>query len=101
MKQAFATILLLGTIQYWGWIGDDDSDRVAAIRARLEHVIRQTGPTDPRPSVLVQHHTLAGGVTFKCEISGLDGRRPYYEGLGDTPRDAAREAFAAYWRDFK
>lgn len=93
-------LLLLGTIQSWGWIAEDDSERVLAIRARLEHVIRQTGPADPRPTVLVQHHTMIGGV-YSCEISGLDGRKPYYEGLGDTPQAAAREAFANYWRNFR
>lgn len=98
--KTFLSLLLLGTIQSWGWIAEDDSERVLAIRARLEHIIRQTGPTDPRPTVLVQHHTLIGGA-YSCEISGLDGKRPYYEGIGQTPRDAAREAFANYWRDFK
>ena len=92
-------LLLLGAVQS-SWLNDEDSDRVIRCRARLEHIIRQTGPTDPRPTVLVEHSSYADQTVYQCLISDLEGKR-HWRGLGDDPKAAAREAFADYWRDFK
>lgn len=97
MTRALAALLILGTIPWDGL--PEDSERVMALRARLEHVIRQTGPTDPRPTVLIQHVTYTD-TSHGCWISDLEGKR-VWKGIGDSPRAAAREAFADYWRDFK
>lgn len=99
MTRLAITILLLGTIQS-SWLNEDDSERVLAVRARLEHIIRQTGPTDLRPTVIVEHSSYAAGTVFQCLISDMEGKR-IWKGLGDTPKAAAREAFDGYWRDFR
>lgn len=100
MNHAYAALLILGTIQY-SWLLDDDSEQVASTRARLEHIIRQTGKYDPRPTVIVEHKTYAAGSAYECVISDLATGKKVWRGVGDTPRGAAREAFADYWGNFK
>lgn len=95
---------LLATV-HPDWLGRDDSERVQALRARLEHIVRQTGPHDTRPTVIVQHGEIEGGI-YKCEIECLEGRncvggRHYWDGLGHTASEAASKAFEKYWRQFR
>lgn len=96
MRLAIA-LLALSTIDH-SWL-DDDEDRVLALRARLEHIARQTGPSDLRPTVMVEHKTYYG-TSFECVISDLEGRR-VWRSVGESPKEAAREAFAIYWKDFQ
>jgi hypothetical protein len=91
-----STLLLFGTI-VGGPIWVDDQLEIAhrnKIRDRLEHMIRQTGPLDPRPTIIMEHIQF-GPTAYRCIISTLDGKKSWI-GTNDTAQEAMVDALNKY-----